>query len=77
MTSFEEICATSRPYVYRWCGANRRPPASRPSGPPAQELNRVELPLQALLRFQFSFYLSFGNGDIDHKAESVRDLSSR
>ena len=44
---------------------------------PAQALRRVELRLQTLVRFEFSFQLGFGNGDIDHKAESVRDLPSR
>jgi hypothetical protein len=44
---------------------------------PVQALRRVELRLQTLVRFEFSFQLGFGNGDIDHKAESVRDLPSR
>jgi hypothetical protein len=32
---------------------------------------------ERFLRFEFSFELGFGNGEIDHKAESIRDLPSR
>jgi hypothetical protein len=54
-------------------GLEGNPAPTSLRGPP-----RVELRLRALfVRFEFSFELAFGNGEIDYKTESVRDLPSR